>query len=141
MATQQNGSGAELTTKQRFQQFVVPNYGRFALNLCRGSGCDVWDDQGRRYLDMGAGIAVCALGHAHPALSLALREQADKLIHVSNLYYHDLQGRFAEQLVQRIAPGKCFFCNSGAEGARISSSNAVPHHSNGSDPLASNSLW
>ena len=115
MATQQSGSGAELTTKQRFQQFVVPNYGRFDLTLCRGSGCDVWDDQGRRYLDMGAGIAVCALGHAHPALSLALREQADKLIHVSNLYYHDLQGRFAEQLVQRIAPGKCFFCNSGAE--------------------------
>ena len=115
MATQQNGSRAELTTKQRFQEFVVPNYGRFDLTLCRGSGCDVWDDQGRRYLDMGAGIAVCALGHAHPVLSQALREQADKLIHVSNLYYHDLQGRFAEQLVQRIAPGKCFFCNSGAE--------------------------
>lgn len=101
--------------KQRFKDFVVPNYGRFDTVLSRGTGCYVWDDRDRRYLDMGAGIAVCSLGHAHPAITQALSGQASRLVHVSNLYYHDLQGRFAERLVDLIAPGKCFFCNSGAE--------------------------
>ena len=98
-----------------FDQYVVPSYGRFDLVLERGEGSYVWDTDGRRYLDFAAGIAVCVLGHAHPEIAAALHEQAHKLIHVSNLYYHELQGRLAERLVQLIGPGRCFFCNSGAE--------------------------
>jgi acetylornithine aminotransferase/acetylornithine/N-succinyldiaminopimelate aminotransferase len=98
-----------------FRQFVVPSYARFDLALCRGSGSYVWDVQGRRYLDFGGGIAVCSLGHAHPEITDALVEQSRTLVHVSNLYYHELQGRLAERVVRPLAPGKVFFCNSGAE--------------------------
>ncbi|MEO6848819.1 MAG: acetylornithine transaminase, partial [Chthoniobacterales bacterium] len=67
------------------------------------------------YLDFGAGIAVCSLGHAHPAITAAVTEQAQKLVHASNLYYTGPQGLLAEELVKRVGPGKIFFCNSGAE--------------------------
>jgi acetylornithine aminotransferase/acetylornithine/N-succinyldiaminopimelate aminotransferase len=98
-----------------FQKNVVPSYARFELALSHGSGSQVFDVTGRRYLDFGGGIAVTALGHAHPAVTEALIEQSRKLVHVSNLYYHEPQGRLAEALVNLIAPGKVFFCNSGAE--------------------------
>lgn len=98
-----------------FDQFVVPSYGRFDLVLKRGEGSYVWDVRGKRYLDLGGGIAVCSLGHAHPEITEALIEQSKELIHVSNLYYHSPQGRLAKTIVGHIAPGKVFFCNSGAE--------------------------
>jgi acetylornithine/N-succinyldiaminopimelate aminotransferase len=98
-----------------FQRNVVPSYGRFELAFSHGSGSYLYDIAGRRYLDLGGGIAVTALGHAHPAITDALIEQSRKLVHVSNLYYHEPQGRLAEALVNLIAPGKVFFCNSGAE--------------------------
>ncbi len=98
-----------------FQDYVVPSYGRFELALTHGAGSYVWDVRGRRYLDLGGGIAVNCLGHAHPALSEVLLDQSRRLIHVSNLYYHELQGRLAGALVQRLGPGKVFFANSGAE--------------------------
>lgn len=98
-----------------FQENVVPSYGRFDLVLSHGSGSQVWDVAGKRYLDMGGGIAVCCLGHAHPAITEALVQQSQKLVHVSNLYYHEPQGRLARTLVEGIGPGKCFFSNSGAE--------------------------
>ncbi len=101
--------------QELFQRHVVPSYGRFELAIDRGSGSYLWDVNGRRYLDFGGGIAVCALGHASPDITAALVEQSQKLVHVSNLYYTEPQGRFAEELVQLIAPGKVFFCNSGAE--------------------------
>lgn len=101
--------------RQRFQNYVVPSYGRFDLTLARGQGSWLWDVQGKRYLDLGSGIAVCALGHAHPEITAALTDQSRQLIHVSNLYYHEWQGRLAERLVGHLAPGKMFFCNSGAE--------------------------
>jgi acetylornithine aminotransferase/acetylornithine/N-succinyldiaminopimelate aminotransferase len=101
--------------KELFNRFVVPSYGRFDLAFTRGSGSYLWDVGGKRYLDLGSGIAVCALGHAHPAVTEALVEQSQRLVHVSNLYYHEPQGRLAEQLVRNLAPGKVFFCNSGAE--------------------------
>lgn len=101
--------------QQLFAQNVIPSYGRFDLTLSHGTGSYVWDVGGKRYLDLGSGIAVCALGHAHPEISEALLQQSRKLIHVSNLYYTEPQGRLAQALVQRIGPGKCFFCNSGAE--------------------------
>src|SRR6266700_7945099 len=76
-----------------FQQNVVPSYGRFEIVLSHGSGSYVYDIQGKRYLDFGGGIAVNALGHAHPAITEALVEQSRRLIHVSNYYYHESQGR------------------------------------------------
>ncbi|HWQ90897.1 MAG TPA: acetylornithine transaminase [Clostridia bacterium] len=98
-----------------FQQYVVPSYGRFDLVLSHGSGSYVYDITGKRYLDLGGGIAVSALGHAHPGITEALVEQSRKLIHVSNYYYQEPQGRLAQALVNLIGAGKCFFCNSGGE--------------------------
>jgi acetylornithine aminotransferase/acetylornithine/N-succinyldiaminopimelate aminotransferase len=103
------------SVRQLFSQNVVPSYGRFDLVLSHGAGSYVFDVAGKRYLDLGGGIAVCCLGHAHPAITEALVEQSRKLIHVSNLYFTEPQGRLAAELVKRIGPGKCFFANSGAE--------------------------
>ena len=101
--------------RELFTKNVVPSYGRFELALSHGAGSYVFDVAGKRYLDLGTGIAVCCLGHAHPAITEALVEQSKKLIHVSNLYFTEPQGRLAAELVKRIGPGKVFFCNSGAE--------------------------
>lgn len=98
-----------------FAQSVVPSYGRFDIVLSHGSGSYVYDVTGKRYLDLGGGIAVSSLGHAHPAITEALVEQSRKLIHTSNFYYHEPQGRLAQALMNLIGPGKCFFCNSGVE--------------------------
>jgi predicted acetylornithine/succinylornithine family transaminase len=98
-----------------FQAHVVPSYGRFDIVLSHGSGSSLYDVTGRRYLDLGGGIAVSSLGHGHPAITEALVEQSRKLIHASNFYYHEPQGRLAQALVSLIGPGKCFFCNSGVE--------------------------
>lgn len=98
-----------------FQKNVVPSYGRFDLAFSHGAGSYIYDVTGKRYLDLGGGIAVIALGHAHPAVTEALVEQSKKLVHISNLYYHEPQGRLAETIVNLIGPGKVFFCNSGAE--------------------------
>jgi acetylornithine/N-succinyldiaminopimelate aminotransferase len=98
-----------------FQQHVVPSYGRFELVLSHGSGSYVYDITGKRYLDLGGGIAVSALGHAHPAITEALIEQSRKLVHTSNFYFHEPQGRLAQALNNLLGPGKCFFCNSGGE--------------------------
>jgi len=98
-----------------FQKNVIPSYARFELALSHGSGSYLYDVAGRRFLDLGGGIAVCCLGHAHPAVTESLLEQSRKLVHVSNLYYTEPQGRLAEALVNLLGPGKLFFCNSGAE--------------------------
>jgi acetylornithine/N-succinyldiaminopimelate aminotransferase len=98
-----------------FQKNVVPSYGRFELVLDRGAGSYLWDVNGRRYLDFTAGIAVCCIGHAHPEITQALTEQSQKLLHISNLYYTEPQGRLAQELVNLTGPGKVFFSNSGAE--------------------------
>ena len=98
-----------------FAQNVVPSYGRFDIVLSHGAGSYVYDLAGKRYLDLGGGIAVSSLGHAHPAITEALVEQSRKLVHISNFYYHEPQGRLAQALVKLIGPGKCFFGNSGVE--------------------------
>ncbi|HWF18398.1 MAG TPA: acetylornithine transaminase [Verrucomicrobiae bacterium] len=98
-----------------FQKNVLPSYGRFDVVLSHGAGSQLWDVAGKRYLDLGGGIAVCSLGHAPPAITDALIEQSRKLVHVSNFYYHAPQGRLAQALVKLIGPGKCFFSNSGVE--------------------------
>lgn len=101
--------------KELFSRHVVPSYGRFDLVFTRGQGSYLWDAGGRRYLDLGGGIAVCSLGHGNPEITQALVEQSQRLVHISNLYYHEPQGRLAERIVSHLAPGKVFFCNSGAE--------------------------
>ena len=98
-----------------FDRFVITTYGRFDLVLTGGKGSTVTDAAGRQYLDMGGGIAVNCLGHAHPAIVETVTKQAHRLSHVSNLYYYSEQGKLAQKLVSLIGPGKCFFCNSGAE--------------------------
>lgn len=109
------GQHAEDSTRALFDRYVANTYKR-SLVLSHGKGTRVWDANGRSYLDLAGGIAVNALGHAHPRMVRALEEQARKLIHVSNLYYHEPQGLLAERLVKLTGPGKVFFCNSGAEG-------------------------
>jgi acetylornithine aminotransferase/acetylornithine/N-succinyldiaminopimelate aminotransferase len=103
------------SVRELFAKYVVPSYGRFELALSHGTGSTLYDVHGKRYLDLGGGIAVCALGHAHPAITEALVEQSKKLIHVSNLYYQEPQGRLAQALVQYLGAGKVFFSNSGGE--------------------------
>jgi len=101
--------------QERFQKNVIPTYSRFDIVLERGEGSRVWDTNGKSYIDFGGGIAVCGLGHAHPEIARTLADQAGKLVHTSNLYFHEPQGGLAEQLVRLIGPGKVFFCNSGGE--------------------------
>jgi len=103
------------SVRELFNQNVIPSYGRFDLVFSHGQGSYLFDVAGKRYLDLGAGIAVCCLGHAHPAITEALVEQSKKLIHVSNLYFTEPQGRLAAEIAKRIGAGKCFFANSGAE--------------------------
>lgn len=90
-------------------------YNRFPLALERGSGCWLWDTEGREYLDFVAGVATCALGHSHPAMVAAVSRGIQKLQHVSNLYYIPEQGALAQWLVQHSCGDRAFFCNSGAE--------------------------
>jgi acetylornithine/N-succinyldiaminopimelate aminotransferase len=104
-----------ITLSSLYADYVMPTYGRFELDIARGSGCRVWDFEGREYLDFGAGIAVCSLGHAHPEVTKAVTEQASTLVHTSNLYRTAPQAELARRLVELTGSGKVFFCNSGAE--------------------------
>jgi acetylornithine/N-succinyldiaminopimelate aminotransferase len=102
--------------RERFEAVMMPNYGTPPLALARGAGCRVWDADGNQYLDLIAGIAVSALGHAHPAIVGAVTSQAGKLAHTSNLFVHEPGVRLAERLLGLLhADGRVFFCNSGAE--------------------------
>jgi predicted acetylornithine/succinylornithine family transaminase len=100
---------------ERAARVLLPTYYPPQLTLVRGEGCRVFDDAGKSYLDLIGGIAVNSLGHCHPAVVRAIREQCGTLMHVSNLYRHPLQVRLAEQLAEYFPGGKAFFCNSGAE--------------------------
>src|SRR5687767_15916674 len=91
--------------QELFRQHVIPSYARFDLAFSHGEGSYVFDVTGKRYLDLGGGIAVCALGHANPEITETLLQQSRKLVHVSNLYYHEPQGRLARELARLIAPG------------------------------------
>ncbi len=96
-------------------EYLLQNYSRHPLVIRRGKGCYVYDLEGRRYLDLLAGIGVNALGHGHPRILSVIREQAALLIHCSNLYYHEHQGRLAQRLAQISGLQRSFFANSGAE--------------------------
>ena len=88
---------------------------RLPVTFVRGQGCLVWDESGKEYLDLVAGIAVNLLGHAHPAVASAVARQAQTLIHTSNLYFTQPQVELARRLVELSFPSRVFFCNSGAE--------------------------
>jgi acetylornithine/N-succinyldiaminopimelate aminotransferase len=100
---------------ERADKVVMNTYGRQPLVLVKGEGCRVWDDKGREYLDFVAGLAVCNLGHAHPAVARAAAEQLTRLVHVSNIYYTTPMVELAEELVRLSFADRVFFANSGAE--------------------------
>ena len=107
--------------QKRYGAALMPNYGVPALALARGRGCQVWDADGREYLDLFAGIAVSALGHAHPALTEAVTRQVSALAHTSNLFMHEPGINLAERLQVLLggpagpADARIFFANSGTE--------------------------
>ncbi|MCX6591139.1 MAG: aspartate aminotransferase family protein [Acidobacteria bacterium] len=106
---------AELTTQELEQKYLLQNYARYPLELARGKGCWLWDTSGKRYLDLLAGIGVNALGHNHPRITRVIRDQASRLIHTSNLYYHAYQGKLAQRIVETSGLDRVFYCNSGTE--------------------------
>jgi len=98
---------------------VMPTYARYDLTFDHGEGAHLWDTEGRRYLDFGAGIAVASIGHCHPHLVDAIREQAGKLMHTSNLYHIPGQERLADRLVENTFADAVFFNNSGNEAVEM----------------------
>jgi len=101
---------SKLTDQNTFQ-----TYKRYPVTLVRGDGARVWDVTGKKYLDFLSGIAVCNLGHCHPAVVAAAKQQLDRLIHVSNFFYTEPQAELAALLAENSFADKIFFCNSGAE--------------------------
>jgi acetylornithine/N-succinyldiaminopimelate aminotransferase len=106
-------SSSELLATAR--QRLYPNYRQAGMIFVRGKGCELFDTDGRRFLDLCAGVAVCSVGHAHPALARAIAEQAATLMHVSNYFFNAPNVALADALCARTGYGRAFFCNSGTE--------------------------
>ncbi len=100
---------------ERADRVLFQTYGRFPLTFVKGEGARLWDDTGRCFLDLVGGLAVCNVGHCHPKVVQAIQQQAARLIHVSNFYYHPPMVELAERLVELSFAQRVFFCNSGAE--------------------------
>ena len=94
---------------------IMPTYASMPVRFTKGEGAWLWDEKGNKYLDALSGIAVCGLGHAHPEIAHAISEQANTLIHTSNLYYIDKQEKLADKLCELTGMNDVFFGNSGAE--------------------------
>ena len=101
--------------KERGDKVFIGTYSRFPAAMVRGEGCLLWDADGREYVDFLSGIAVCSLGHCHPAVTEAVCSQAGRLMHVSNLFYTAPQIELAELLTANSFADKVFMANSGAE--------------------------
>ncbi|MCU1467843.1 MAG: argD [Actinomycetia bacterium] len=102
--------------QQQDAENVMQTYGRLPVAFVRGEGTSLWDSEGREYLDFLTGLAVTSLGHAHPEVAAAIADQAATLLHVSNLYYNDVQPKVAQRLNTLLGgDGRVFFCSSGAE--------------------------
>jgi len=97
------------------EQLLLPTYDRHKILFEKGRGVYLWDSRGNRYLDFLSGIGVNALGHAHPAIQATLKRQAGRLIHVSNLFFHEYQAELAKRLTKISGTHRAFFCNSGTE--------------------------
>jgi predicted acetylornithine/succinylornithine family transaminase len=104
-----------MTTPELADRYLMQTGRRLPVTFVRGQGCLVYDESGREYLDLVAGIAVNLLGHAHPEVAAAVAEQSRTLIHTSNLYFTQPQVELARRLVELSFPSRVFFCNSGAE--------------------------
>ncbi len=104
---------SELQALER--EWVMPTYRRAPVEFVRGEGARLWDSEGKEYLDFLGGISVCSIGHCHPAVVEAVREQAGTLTHVSNLYLTEGGVRLAQRLAESSLGGKAFLCNSGTE--------------------------
>jgi predicted acetylornithine/succinylornithine family transaminase len=104
-----------IETVELFKRFVIPNYGRYPVNLVRGEGSHVWDSEGNQYLDLFPGWGCNLLGHCPPPVVEALQQQVQTLIHVPNSWHLEVQGQWAKLLSERSFGGQAFFCNSGAE--------------------------
>ena len=100
---------------QVYYEYVMPTYTRSPLVMVKGKGIKAYDIEGKEFLDFFPGWAVSGLGHCHPKVVKAIKEQVGKIIHVSNNYYNELQGKLAKKIIENSFDGKVFFCNSGAE--------------------------
>ena len=98
----------------REARHVLQTYRRNPVTFVRGQGVRLYDSEGREYFDLLSGIGVASLGHAHPGLARAIADQAQQLLHTSNLFFHPLQGQVAEKLSAMSGLPRAFFCNSGA---------------------------
>ncbi len=101
--------------KKIFEEYVVGNYKRLDVCLVKGKGSKVWDIEGKEYIDFFPGWAVSGLGHCHPKVISAIKEQSKKIIHISNNFLNLKQGQLAKEIVKASFPSQVFFCNSGAE--------------------------
>lgn len=116
------------------KRFLLPTYNRYPVSFERGKGVFLFDFEGKKYLDFVAGLGVNALGHGHPRVVKAIREQSARAIHLSNLYYNEYQGRLAERLCQLSGLDRAFFSNSGTEAIEGSIKLArLAGHKNGGD--------
>ncbi|HTT93311.1 MAG TPA: acetylornithine/succinylornithine family transaminase [Solirubrobacterales bacterium] len=102
-------------TRELEERYLMRTYRRGAVDFVRGEGCHLYDADGKEYLDFLAGISVCSLGHSHPAVVAAVTAQAERLMHVSNLFYTEPMARLARRLSESSLGGRVFFCNSGTE--------------------------
>ncbi len=98
-----------------YESYVLPTYSYVPVCLVKGKGSKVWDLEGKEYLDFFPGWAVSGLGHCHPKVVSAIKEQSQKMLHISNNFLNLTQGRLAERIAKESFPSKVFFCNSGAE--------------------------
>ncbi len=115
METELDRQPAAESVFERDASCVMKTYSRLPVVFVRGKGTRLWDSEGREYLDFLAGISVCSVGHCHPAVVEAIQRQSETLMHVSNLFYNELQSRLAERLCNLAGMERAFFANSGAE--------------------------
>ena len=128
-------------TRDDFNTYMLPNYNPQAIIPVRGQGSRLWDQDGREFVDFAGGIAVNALGHAHPALVDALKTQGEQLWHLSNVYANEPALRLAKTLVDATFADKVFFCNSGGEAneaaLKLARRYAHDHHGKQKDKIVS----
>lgn len=128
-------------TRQDFDHYMTPNYAPQQIIPVRGEGSRLWDQQGREYIDFAGGIAVNSLGHCHPVLVNALKEQGEKLWHLSNIYTNEPALKLAKKLVERTFADKVYLCSSGGEAneaaLKLARRYAVDHYGEQKDKIIS----
>lgn len=130
-----------LSTVQRAEaELLLPTYDRHPVMFTRGRGVHLWDSKGKKYLDLLSGIGVNALGHGHPAIQAVLAKQSKRLIHTSNLFFHEFQAELAKELTKISGLDRAFFCNSGTEAweGALKLARAYAHAQNGN---GNNTKW